>query len=99
MYILILNIMSTKCGVRIYIIINHIEHYVYKMAGLNVHTLWEKSFHRKNRSAYFMSATPCTIKLKLWSIAFRILILTTISRIFSLIVQGAADRNKRCGSS
>ena len=39
-------------------------------------TLWGKSF---------LSATPCTIKLKTWPIALKILIITTISRIFSLI--------------
>ena len=34
------------------------------------------------------SATPWTIKLKIWSIVLRILIITTNSQIFSLIVQG-----------
>ena len=57
-----------------------------------------KKFPRLEPQCLFLSATSCTIKLKIWPIALRILIITTISRIFSLIVQGVADRNKRCGS-
>ena len=46
---------------------------------------WEKSSHSKNRSAYFSPQLPVWFN---WSIAWRIIIITTIPLILSLIVQG-----------
>ena len=44
------------------------------------------------KTAALISFYPCAI-LKIWPIALRTLLITTISRIFSLIDLGGADRN------
>ena len=57
-----------------------------------------KIFAQQEPQRLFLVAIPCSIKLKIWEIVVIIRIFKAFGQIFSLIVQGMADRNKRCGS-
>ena len=74
---------------------NHIIlKYKLSFPDLKVHSE-KKGFSQKEPQRLLLHAIPCTTILTIWLIELRILIITTIAQMFSLIVLGIFGINNR----